>query len=74
MLLFKTNMNYTKEYICEAFVYIGLLALGLLMTNHSIDRYQDGKTYFTTEKSTISIADVPTVAICFENDQRLIGA
>ena len=69
-----TNMNYTKEYIYEAFVYIGLLALGLLMTKQSVDHYQDGKTYFTTEQSTISIADVPTVAICFENDQRLIGA
>ena len=70
----KINMNYAKEYFCEVFVYISLLALGLLMTKHSIDHYQDGKTYFTTDQTTISIADVPAVTICFENDQPLFGA
>ena len=64
-----TNMNYTKEYFCKAFVYISLLALGLLMTKSSIDHYQDGKTYFTKEQTTISIADLPVVTICLENKE-----
>ena len=67
-ILFKSNMNYTKEYFCEVIVYISLLAIGLLLTKSSIDHYQDGKTYFTTDQTTITIADLPVLTICLKND------
>ena len=67
IIIFKTVMNYTKEYCCKLFVYIILLALGLLMTKSSINHYQEGKTYFATYQTTISVVDLPVVTICFEN-------
>ena len=38
------------------------------MTKSSIDHYLEEKPYFVKNQTSISVADLPVVTICFEND------
>ena len=57
-----------NRYFCKVFVYISLLASGLLMTKSAIDHYEEGNTAFKTYESTIALEDLPVLTICYEND------
>ena len=52
-------------------IYLGLAGASFLFVKETLEQYHEGVTYFQETKSVMSVRDIPTLTICFEDTESL---
>ena len=63
-------MKYGKEVLFWL-IYLGLAGASFLFLQQTLKQYHEGVTYFQETKSVMSVKDIPTLTICFEDKEPL---
>ena len=63
-----TSENLLVNTISTTLCYICLLTCGLYFSKDAIHLYQESKTAFQTTQHQLTVDDLPSITICYEQD------
>ena len=65
-----TSENHYVNTTISTLCYICLLACGLYFSKDAIGQYQERKTAFQTTQHQLTIDDLPSITVCYEEEKR----